>query len=134
VDRGSLLHGALTREAELEDVTDALLLSRNDDFNALAAAELRLELGHAHVFRAASDPDHGDFELPPAERGIIAAGHPSSAELERLVADGWRLVQDGEGVALFAVGPTGEVHVATTEAGPSAEPGDTVVALSRGRA
>ena len=133
VDRGSLLHGALIREAELEDVTDALLLSRNDDFNALAASDLRVELGHAHVFRAASDPDHGDFELPPGERGIIAAGHPSSAELDRLVAEGWELCEraDGDGVALFAIGPDGAVRVATTDAGPCAEPGDTVIALSR---
>jgi NhaP-type Na+/H+ or K+/H+ antiporter len=136
VDRGSLLHGALMREAELEDVTDALLLSRNDDFNALAAADLRLELGHAHVFRAASDPDHGDFELPPGERGIIGAGHPSSAELERFIAQGWTLGEqsDDDGIALFAIGPEGEVHVATTQAGPDAAPGDTVLALSRRRA
>ena len=40
---------AVSREAELEEVTDAMLLTRSDDFNTLAAAELRVELGHEHV-------------------------------------------------------------------------------------
>ena len=47
---------AVERETELEEITDALLLTRSDDFNALAAAELRPELGHGHVYRIAPDP------------------------------------------------------------------------------
>ena len=36
---------AISREAELEEVTDALMLTQSDDFNTLGAAELRDELG-----------------------------------------------------------------------------------------
>ena len=133
VDRGSLLQGALTREAELEEVTDALLLSRNDDFNALAAAELRVELGHAHVFRAASDPEEGDFAPAPGESGIIANGHPTSAELDRYVAEGWELVErdGGDGVALFVIGAAGDIRVATEDTDLEPGPGDRVIVLSR---
>jgi NhaP-type Na+/H+ or K+/H+ antiporter len=46
---------ALGHEAELEEVTDAVLMSSSADFNALAAAELRIELGHDHV--AVRSPD-----------------------------------------------------------------------------
>jgi len=34
-DRGRIMVDALSREAELEEVTDALVLTPNDDFNAL---------------------------------------------------------------------------------------------------
>ena len=34
-DRGRMMVDAVTREAELEEVTDALLLTSSDDFNAL---------------------------------------------------------------------------------------------------
>ena len=131
-DRGSVMHGALTREAELEEITDALLLSRNDDFNALAAAELRVELGHGHVFRAASDHDHGDFAPVPGEAGIIADGNPSSAELDRYVTEGWQLVEreDGDGLALFVIGAGGEIRVATDETGLQAGPGERLIVLS----
>ena len=46
VDRRRAVLDAITRETELEDVTDALLLTGNDDFNALSALALRIELGH----------------------------------------------------------------------------------------
>ena len=55
-DRGRIMVDAISREAELEEVTDALLLTQSDDFNTLGAAELRDELGHRHVFRVAPHP------------------------------------------------------------------------------
>jgi NhaP-type Na+/H+ or K+/H+ antiporter len=42
-----------SREAELEDVDSVLLLTESDDFNALAAYELRQELGNDRVYRLA---------------------------------------------------------------------------------
>ena len=45
-DRGRMMVDAVGRDAELEEVTDVLLLTRSDDFNAVTAAELRSELGH----------------------------------------------------------------------------------------
>jgi hypothetical protein len=52
-----LMVDAVNREAELEEITDALLLTGSDDFNALVAAELRRDLGHEHVYRVAPDPE-----------------------------------------------------------------------------
>jgi NhaP-type Na+/H+ or K+/H+ antiporter len=129
---GRLMVDALSREAELEEVTDALVLTGSDDFNALAAAELRVELGHGHVFRAASDHDHGDFAPIPGEAGIIADGSPSSAELDRYVTEGWQLVEreDGDGLVLFVVGAGGEIRVATDATGLWAGPGERLIVLS----
>ena len=80
------------REAELEDVTDALLVTQSDDFNALAAAELRPEVGHGHVFRVAPDPA-AQALLPPAGEGGILGNHElTSAELSRRFAAGARFV------------------------------------------
>jgi hypothetical protein len=46
-----------TREEELEEVTDALLVTESDDFNALAAHDLRRDLGHDHVYRLPAGGD-----------------------------------------------------------------------------
>ena len=82
--RGRMMLDSLTREAELDDVTDAFLLTPSDDFNTLAAAELREELGHEHVHRLAPHPET-PYLLPPArEHGVL----PSYDELARTFADG----------------------------------------------
>ncbi len=89
-DRGRMMVDAVTREAELEEVTDALLLTSSDDFNALAAEELRVELGHDHVQRLAPDPD-APFLVPPAhEDGLLL----SYAEMSDHFADGAELVAE----------------------------------------
>jgi hypothetical protein len=62
---------AVNREAELDEVTDALLLTGNDDFNALAAEELRVELGHAHVQRLAPHPEAPALIPPAHESGLL---------------------------------------------------------------
>jgi NhaP-type Na+/H+ or K+/H+ antiporter len=80
-DVGRLMVDAVSREAELEEVTDALLLTSSHDFNALAAAELRTELGHAHVFRV--EAAGGDLLPPRGESGIVAAP-VTRAELQRI--------------------------------------------------
>jgi sodium/hydrogen exchanger family protein len=86
--RGRMMVDAVAREAELDEVTDALLLTASDDFNALAAAELRTELGHEHVRRLAPDP-HAPFLVPPVnESGLL----PSYEELTQAFADGARVV------------------------------------------
>ena len=70
-ERGKMMLDAISRETELEDVTDALLLTGNDDFNALAALALRTELGHGRVYRAAPDLDETDLLAPAGEKGIL---------------------------------------------------------------
>src|SRR5262245_38567437 len=70
-DRGRIMVDAITREAELEEVTDALLLTRSDDFNTLGAAELRDELGHGHVYRVAPHPRDPDLLPPSRHAGLL---------------------------------------------------------------
>jgi hypothetical protein len=89
-DRGRMMVDAVTREAELDEVTDALLLTRSDDFNALAAEELRVELGHEHVQRLAPDPEAPVLVPPAHESGLL----PSYAEMERRLAGGERIAAE----------------------------------------
>jgi hypothetical protein len=103
-DQGRMMVDAVSREAELEEVTDALLLTRNDDFNAIAAAQLRIELGHDHVYRLAPAPDGIDLLPPQNEGGLL----PSYEEMERGFAGGGRIVAtaaDGPSLS-FADGAT----------------------------
>jgi NhaP-type Na+/H+ or K+/H+ antiporter len=130
---GGMLLDSVNREAELEEVTDALLLTRSDDFNALAAGELRRELGHDHVFRVAPDPETADL-LPPSSDSVpIGSSELTHSELRRRVAAGWRIrMRDGAepaqpgDIALLVVDAGG--HVALH--GTPARAGATVV-LSR---
>ena len=89
-DRGRMMVDAVSREAELEEVTDALLLTRSDDFNALAAAQLRVELGHQHVQRLAPDPEAPLLVPPLHEDGLLL----SYAEMSRRFADGAEIVAE----------------------------------------
>ena len=87
-DRGRMMVDAVNREAELDEVTDALLLTSSDDFNALAAEQLRVELGHGHVHRLAPDPNAPVLVPPSHERDLL----PSYAEMSRSFAAGNRFV------------------------------------------
>jgi NhaP-type Na+/H+ or K+/H+ antiporter len=89
-DRGRMMVDAVNREAELDEVTDALLLTSSDDFNALAAAELRIELGHGHVHRLAPDPNAPVLVPPLHERDLLL----SYDEMSDQFADGARLVAE----------------------------------------
>jgi NhaP-type Na+/H+ or K+/H+ antiporter len=141
-DRGRMMLDAMSREAELEDVTDALLLTTNDDFNALAAVTLRTELGHGRVYRVAPDIEEMDLLAPPDEPGILGADSLTSAELRQRFANGARLVEasvdrrstragrsDGE-LALFVVSAGGALHVVTGREEPRTRVGDTVIVLA----
>lgn len=138
-DRGRILVDSLNREAELEEVTDALLLSRSDDFNALAAPELRADLGHGHVYRIAPDPNEPDLLAPATAQDIIGSEHLTLAELTRRLADGARLEQvtvdrgNGDGFraagVLFVIGPGGGLRAATDGHRPTIRRGDTVISL-----
>ena len=139
-DSGRMLVDSLNREAELEEVTDAVLLSRSDDFNALAATELRGDLGHGHVYRIAPDRDGPDL-LPPATEANILGGHDLTlAELTQRLGQGERFVlahvdsaataqgtQDG--TTLFVVDPNGGMRAATDGNHPVLRSGDTTIKL-----
>jgi hypothetical protein len=80
-DRGRLMVDAISREAELEEITDALVLTDNADFNALVAAELRIELGHDCVHRVAPVPDA--HLLPPRRTPACSATTRSRSRRSR---------------------------------------------------
>jgi NhaP-type Na+/H+ or K+/H+ antiporter len=88
---GRLMLDALSREAELEEVTDALVLTASDDFNALAAAELRIELGHGSVHRVAPAPE-AHLHPPPDDHGVLGSAALTFDELSRRFDCGERLV------------------------------------------
>jgi NhaP-type Na+/H+ or K+/H+ antiporter len=121
--RGGMLLDSVNREAELEEVTDALLLTRSDDFNALAAGELRRQLGHDHVFRVAPDPEAADLLPPPNDTLSIGSSELTHSELRRRVAAGWRIrtrdaatpAQPGD-IALLVVAADGRVALHGTSA------------------
>jgi hypothetical protein len=143
-ERGRIMVDAISREAELEEVTDALLLTRSDDFNTLGAAELRDELGHGHVFRIAPHPHEPDLLPPSREVGILGNRSLTFAELDRQFAAGARIVnrrtdqvargeRDPTEVPLFAVTPKGRLSVATDGRALDMGSGDeTVIALVLG--
>ena len=139
-DRGRLMLGALEREAELEEITDALLLTRSDDFNAVAAADLRGEVGHGHVYRVAPDPEEPDLLPPSIDAGILGNRTLTFAELTKLFEAGARFVSrsadenprsddTGTEVQLFAVTPRGRLRVATDGGPLDVRTGDTVIFL-----
>jgi hypothetical protein len=140
-ERGRMMLDAMSREAELQDVTDALLLTGNDDYDALAAVALRTELGHGRVYRAAPDLDETDLLAPVGEQGLLGADALTSAELRRRFDAGARLVEEavdgqpqgaarsGGELALFVVTAAGGLRVASGGHPPSVRAGDRVIAL-----
>jgi hypothetical protein len=140
-DRGRMMVDAVDRDAELEEVTDVLLLTRSDDFNAVTAAELRGELGHGHVFRVAPDPEEPDLLPPSSEGGILGDSALTFAELSDRFAAGARIViRTAEGpfrladgsteVPLFAVASDGRLSIAADGSPPDMRAGDTVIFLA----
>ena len=135
-----------SREAELEEVTDALLLTASDNFNALAAFELRQELGTDHVYRLAPESDLLDL-VPRYAEGRILFGHDLTfTELTRRFDEGATLVTrpadgrvphtppaDDPLRPLFVISADGELTVVT--GGHSIEPSDedTVIWLDSER-
>jgi NhaP-type Na+/H+ or K+/H+ antiporter len=139
-DRGRIMVDAISREAELEEVTDALLLTPSDDFNTLGAAELRDELGHRHVYRVAPDPDDPDLLPPSREIGILADRSLTSDEFDRQFAAGAQIVcrnaeadhrSDGKPpiVPLAVVRPDGRLTFAADGLRPDVRVDDTLIAL-----
>jgi hypothetical protein len=136
-DRGRMMVDAVDRDAELEEITDVLLLTRSDDFNAITAAELRGELGHGHVFRVAPDPEEPDLLPPSREGGILGSPSLTFAELSDRFAAGARIIirtADGSSaptdVPLFAVASDGRLSIAADGSPPDVRAGDTVIVLT----
>ena len=122
-----------SREEELEEVTDALLMTDSDDFNALAAFELRQELGRDHVYRL---PPRGELlDLVPgyAEGRILFGEDLTFAELTRRFDAGARLVEvadDHNGVTPLFVLSRGELTIMTAGLRLEVSAGDTTIGLT----
>jgi hypothetical protein len=138
VGNASLGGDAATREAELEEVTDALLLTGSDDFNALAAFELRRELGNDHVYRLAAADELLDIEPAYAEGRELFAADLTFDELSRRFDAGARVVagpddhQNGNLTPLFVVSRDGELRVVTAGRRLREAAGDTTIYLAEG--
>jgi hypothetical protein len=121
------------REAALEEITDALLMTESDEFNALAAVELRQELGHDHVYRLPARAELIDLVPEHAEGRILFGEEFTFAELSRRFDAGGRLVKvpgarDGVTPLFFVRGR----RLTVVTAGQRGEPaeGDTTIGLA----
>jgi NhaP-type Na+/H+ or K+/H+ antiporter len=141
------------REAQLEDITDVLLLTSNDGFNALMAVELHRELGDDHVSRLAAAemrdrvPAYARNRTLFGQKGnILFAEHLTYDELTRHFNDGAELVQLPPNSVpetdmptdhmrlLFAISPAGDLHIVTSVPGRGPSPGDTTIWLATSEA
>jgi hypothetical protein len=125
---------------ELEEITDALLLSRSDDFNALAARELREDLGHGHVYRIAPEPSEPDLLQPSTDIDVVGRSDLTSAAFTRRLAQGERFIRvpiDGvaapmgsqDGRTLSVVATDGSMRAVTGGNAATVRDGDSVIKL-----
>ena len=137
---GELLAAATGEGAELEGITMVLLLTGEDDFNALASTLLAAN-PDTRVYRLAPrHPAHGVVApfssgetvfAPTLTRQDIATRHGAGAQITTQPSDG--SIPAGADL-LFLINPHGALHPATTSRPPTPQPGDTLVLLSRGGA
>jgi NhaP-type Na+/H+ or K+/H+ antiporter len=123
-----------TREEELEEVTDALLVTESDDFNALAAYELRRDLGHEHVYRLPAGDHVLDLVPAYAEGSTLFGEDLTYSELTRRFDAGAELVESGGAAGdhlttLFVIRESGDLSVVTAGRPPVSRPGDTTICL-----
>ena len=132
---GELLAAATGRGARLEGITAVLLLTDEDDFNALASV-LLTETVDGRVYRLAP-PQRSHGVVAPYTTGhiLFATGMTRPAVTERY-QDGARIVVHGaDGVLpagqdlLFVVRADGQLTAVTQTSTPTPEPGDISVSL-----
>jgi NhaP-type Na+/H+ or K+/H+ antiporter len=132
---GELLAAATGRRAELEGITEVLLLTAEDDFNALASVVLPGSLD-GRVYRVAA-PQHSHGVVAPytggellfdeaLTRSALSRRYDQGARI--LAMSGERRVLDGESV-LFIVRKDRRLAPVTTQGQPPGEPGDSLVIL-----
>jgi len=128
------------RETQLEDVDKGAADDRQRRFSALAAYELRGELGSGRVFRLAPGPRLLQMAPASAEGGILFDRDLTYRELSRRLEAGARVeatpassatLANGA-TALFALRADGELRVITSRAGPEVKAGDRLICLTAG--
>jgi NhaP-type Na+/H+ or K+/H+ antiporter len=130
-----LLASATEQGAELEDINAVLLLTDQDDFNALAAAMLAGNPEVAVYRLAPSDPDHG-VVAPYTAGDTLFARTLSGPELSARHTAGSRVTtvhSDGNPPpgtdVLFVIGNDGALHPVLNSQPPITQEGDTFVLL-----
>ena len=132
---GELLAAATATGAALEGITAVLLLTAEDDFNALAATVMASN-AETHVYRLAPrHPTHGVVApytggdtvfAPTLTRETVSARHTAGAQITTRPAD----APIGPGTdILFVIDPDGRLLPATTSRPPAPQRGDTLVLL-----
>ena len=117
-----------------------MLLSRSDDFNALAAVELRGDLGYGHVYRIAPNRDEPDLLPPATEIDILGDSDLTLTALSQRIAAGEQLTRRTvggsatteprqNGTVLFVVDAHGGLRAAADGNGAPPHTGDVVIAL-----
>jgi NhaP-type Na+/H+ or K+/H+ antiporter len=137
--RGELLAAATSRGAELEGVTAVLLLTGEDDFNALASTTLQGNVD-GPVYRVPAPRDsHG--VVAPYTGAEVLFGHPlTGLAIGERHHDGAGIVtRPAEGAVpdgydlLFVVRADGRLVAVTNHQRPAPERGDTLVLLGPAR-
>ena len=132
---GELLAAATGRGARLEGITAVLLLTDEDDFNALASM-LLTETVEGRVYRLAP-PQRSHGVVAPYTTGhiLFATGMTRPAVTARY-QDGARIVVHGAGGVLpagqdllFVVRADGQLAPVTQTSTPAPQPGDILVSL-----
>ncbi|MFI6726032.1 cation:proton antiporter [Streptomyces sp. R-74717] len=133
---GELLAAATGAGAELEGITGVLLLTEDDDFNALASMTLR-ESVEGPVHRLGPPADSQGVVAPYTGGEALFGAGLTGPELARRYEAGARVVAhrvDGAVPAgydvLFVVRPDGRLAPVTNTRIPAAHPGDIAVLLS----
>jgi len=133
---GELLAAATGRGARLEGITAVLLLTDEDDFNALASVLLAGTV-EGRVYRLAPPAlSHGVVAPYTSGEVLFAVGLTRPVVTERYT-DGARILVPGAGGVLpagadllFLVRSDGQLAAVTQTGTPAPQPGDTVVCLS----
>ena len=135
---GEQLASAVGQGAEIEGVTAILVLTGEDDYNALAATTLAGNSG-TPVFRLApGQSSHGVVGPHTAGEALFAPALNGPALTARHTAGARITTQSSDGVIpaatdlLFLINPEGTLVPVTTSRPPDPQPGDTLVLLSRG--
>jgi len=136
---GEQLASAVSQGTDIEGVTAILLLTQEDDYNALAANVLAgnsetsiyrlapLESSHGVV----TAQTHGEVLFASTlTRSALAARYRAGAQVTTQSSDA--AIPPG-GDLLFLVNPEGTLIPVTSSHSPDPQPGDTLVLLSPGR-
>jgi hypothetical protein len=131
-----LLAAVTADRAELSGVTTVLMMTGEDDFNALAAAVLRSAVGE-RVFWLGPPADGRGVIAPFAGGNVLFSQALNRSTLSSLYAEGARITTrrdlldlGAQDELLFLVHPDGRLEPATRRRMPAPHEGDTVVLLS----